>query len=124
MSEPVNFMEKQRIQEKLLMAWRGLRTAGPTKDVDVNILGYICANMPLTAKILIAFTLLTPCRSVQPPVRVIQLSGENSPHKVPEGKIWKADGLLPYASDTGVGTAELLFCQINLVSRCSRENNV
>lgn len=53
-----------------------------------------------------ACSLLTSCMPHPPPVRVIQLSGENAPHKVPEGMMWKVSGLSPYESETGVGTAD------------------
>ena len=35
------------------------------------------------------------------------MSGENAPHKVPEGMMWKVMGLVPYESEKGVGTADL-----------------
>ena len=54
-----------------------------------------------------ACTLMASCRSHLPPVRVVQLSGENAPHKVPEGMMWKVMGLVPYESEKGVGTADL-----------------
>lgn len=52
-------------------------------------------------------TLMASCRPLPPPVRVVQLSGENAPHKVPEGMMWKVMGLVPYESEKGVGTADL-----------------
>ena len=52
-------------------------------------------------------TLFSSCVSVSPPIRVVRLSGENAPHTVPEGNMWKVAGLSPYDSETGVGTADL-----------------
>lgn len=64
-------------------------------------------NKPFVAIISMVCTLLTSCKSVPPPVRVVLLSGENAPHKVPEGMMWKVMGLVPYESEKGVGTADL-----------------